>query len=155
VNHNARWRPTRPKAAVRLSRQKLTCMCKAYPIDCYPGGIQRLGAQCPHSNSRSIPCGGLDPSVLSGYHSFLGFGFTDDTRRRPIDYTVCGDCMLRYYASCQVPRRPTATRCMLQVQRWVLTCDAARRPSYWGGRKTVCLYTCVGEWVPQTGLMSI
>ena len=43
----------------------------------------------------------------------------------------CGDCRLRHHASCQVPRLSTATSSVLQVQRWVLTCDAARRASCW------------------------
>lgn len=100
---------------------------QGFPIDVYPGGTQRRGVQCPHLNSRSIPCGSLDTSVSFRHLLFLDFAFVDDTRGTPKDYTVCGDCRLRHYASCQVLRPSTGS--VLQVQRWVLTCDAARRAS--------------------------
>ena len=85
---------------------------------------------------------------------FLGFAFAEDTRRWPEDYTVCGDCRSRHHASCQVPLLPTATRSVLQVQRWVLTCDAARRASCWDG-ESVFVYVWVGKRVSRTGLVSI
>lgn len=47
IHNNTHTRPTRPSTAVRPSRQNPTCMCKAYPIDVYPGGTQRRGAQMP------------------------------------------------------------------------------------------------------------
>lgn len=43
----------------------------------------------------------------------------------------------------------TATSSVLQVQRWVLTCDAARRASCWGMVR-VCLYMCVGGQVGRS-----
>ena len=101
MTYNTHQRPTRPPTAVRPSRQRPTCMCKAYPIDVYPGGKQRRGAQCPHSNSCSIPCGSLDTSVPFQHHLFLNFAFADDTRRTPKDYTACGD--LQVAASCKLP----------------------------------------------------
>jgi hypothetical protein len=61
--------PTRPSAAVRPSRQKPTCMCKAYPIDVYPReGHSAAAHSALTPNSRSIPCGSLEHvSALSTY----------------------------------------------------------------------------------------